>query len=210
MRRGEQVVKFDLAKSIAVLERTPQVLEALLSGLPDVWTDGNEGADTWSPFDVVGHLIDGELTDWMARLHIILSQGANRRFEPFDRFRHVSRNKGRTLAVLLAEFRQLRERNLSELRGLTVTADQLLLTGEHPAFGSVTLEQLLATWVAHDLGHIAQITRVMAKQYRDAVGPWEAYLPVLHRGNIVIVCPHATEATDSGRDRRVPRRTLAA
>jgi hypothetical protein len=181
MRRGEGVVKFDLAQGIAVLERTPRVLEALLSGLSDVWTTGNEGADSWSPFDVVGHLIDGELTDWMARLHIILGQGANRRFEPFDRFLHISRNKGRTLAELLAEFRQLRERNLTELRGLHLTTSQLQLTGEHPAFGSVTLEQLLATWVAHDLGHIAQITRVMAKQYRDAVGPWEAYLPVLHR-----------------------------
>jgi len=109
----------------------------LLSGLPDVWTTGNEGADTWSPFDVVGHLIDGELTDWMARLHIILSQGANRRFEPFDRFRHISRNNGRTLLELLNEFRQLRERNLNELRDLHVTATQLQLTGEHPAFGSV-------------------------------------------------------------------------
>ena len=177
----ESLVNFDLGASIAVLERTPRVLEALLSGLPDVWTTRNEGADTWSPFDVVGHLIDGELTDWMARLHIILSQSAHRRFEPFDRFRHIGRNKGRTLSELLAEFRQLREQNLSQLRGLTLTTAQLQLTGEHPAFGSVTLEQLLATWVAHDLGHVAQITRVMAKQYRDAVGPWEAYLPVLHR-----------------------------
>jgi hypothetical protein len=170
-------VNFHLDTGIAVLERTPGVLEALLSGLPDRWTTGNEGADTWSPFDVVGHLIDGELTDWMARLQIILSQSANRRFEPFDRFRHISRNQGRTLSELLAEFRQLRERNLSQLRGLHVTTAQLQLTGEHPAFGSVTLEQLLATWVAHDLGHIAQITRVMAKQYRDAVGPWEAPSP---------------------------------
>ena len=172
---------FDLVNSIAVLERTPRVVEALLSGIPDAWTTGNEGADTWSPFDNVGHLIDCELTDWMTRLHIILNQGANRRFEPFDRFRHVDRNKGRTLSELLAEFRQLREQSLSDLRGLNLTAAQLLLTGEHPEFGTVTLEQLLATWVAHDLGHIAQITRVMAKQYRDAVGPWEAYLPVLHR-----------------------------
>jgi hypothetical protein len=174
-------VNFDLANSIAVLERTPQVVEALLSGLSDAWTTGNEGADTWSPFDVVGHLIDGELTDWMARLHIILSQSPSGRFEPFDRFRHLGRNKGRTLLELLAEFRELRERNLTELRGLALTTAQLRLTGEHPAFGSVTLEQLLATWVAHDLGHIAQMTRVMAKQYREAVGPWQAYLPVLHR-----------------------------
>jgi hypothetical protein len=177
----ESVVNFDLGNSIAVLERTPRVLEALLSGIPDVWTTGNEGADTWSPFDNVGHLIDCELTDWMARLQIILRQSANRRFEPVDRFRHLGRNKGRTLSELLAEFRQLRERNLGELRGLNLTTAQLQLTGEHPAFGTVTLEQLLATWVAHDLGHIAQITRVMAKQYRDAVGPWEAYLPVLRR-----------------------------
>jgi DinB family protein len=174
-------VDFDLRNGLAVLARTPQVLEALLSGLPEEWTTGNEGAETWSPFDVVGHLIDGELTDWMARLHIILQQGPNRRFEPFDRFRHISRNKGRTLGDLLAEFRQLREMNLGELRALDLTAAQLQLAGEHPAFGKVTLEQLLATWVAHDLGHLAQITRVMAKQYREAVGPWEAYLPVLHR-----------------------------
>jgi hypothetical protein len=174
-------VNFDLDQGLAILERTPLVLEALLSGLPDGWTTHNEGADTWSPFDVVGHLIDGELTDWMARLHIILSQSPSGRFEPFDRFRHISRNKGRTLSELLAEFRQLRERNLHGLRALNVTTAQLQLTGEHPAFGSVTLEQLLATWVAHDLGHIAQITRVMAKQYREAVGPWQAYLPVLHR-----------------------------
>ena len=174
-------MNFDLGAGIAVFERTPDVLDAVLSGLPEVWTAGNEGADSWSPFDVVGHLIDGELTDWMARLRIILSQGESRRFEPVDRFRHISRNQGRPLADLLVEFRTLRARNLIELRALNVTQAQLQLTGEHPAFGSVRLEQLLATWVAHDLGHIAQITRVMAKQYREAVGPWQAYLPVLHR-----------------------------
>jgi DinB family protein len=174
-------MNFDLPDGVAVLERTPQVLEALLPGLPEQWIAGNEGADTWSPFDVVGHLIDGELTDWMARLHIILQQGPSRRFEPFDRFRHISRNKSRTLSDLLAEFRQLREKNLGELRALGLTAAQLQLTGEHPEFGTVTLEQLLATWVAHDLGHLAQITRVMAKQYCHAVGPWKAYLPVLRR-----------------------------
>lgn len=174
-------MKFDLPAGIAVLERTPRVLESLLSELPAQWTTGNEGPDTWSPFDVVGHLIDAELTDWMVRLHIILEQGPNRRFQPFDRFHHISRNKDRALGGLLAEFRQLREKNLDELHALDLTDAQLQLTGEHPAFGSVTLEQLLATWVAHDLGHVAQITRVMAKQYRLAVGPWEAYLPVLHR-----------------------------
>jgi hypothetical protein len=172
---------FDLRHSLAVLERTPRVLEALLSGLPDPWTMNNEGAETWSPFDVVGHLIDGEFTDWMARLQIILKQGPDRRFEPFDRFRHIKRNKGRSLDELLAEFRQLREKNLEVLRTLHLTSAHFSLTAEHPAFGTVTLEQLLSTWVAHDLGHIAQIARVMAKQYREAVGPWEAYLPVLHR-----------------------------
>jgi hypothetical protein len=177
----ERVVNFDLGNSVAVLERTPRVVEALLSGIPDVWTTGNEGPDTWSPFDNVGHLIDCELTNWMPRVHVILSQSADRRFEAFDRLGHISRTKGHTLSELLAEFRQLREQSLSELRGLNLTATQLQRTGEHPAFGTVTLEQLLAAWVAHDLGHIAQITRVMAKQYRDAVGPWVAYLPVLRR-----------------------------
>jgi hypothetical protein len=172
---------FDLRHGLAVLERTPHVLDALLSGLPEEWTSSNEGPETWSPFDIVGHLIDGEQTDWMARLHIILRQGPSRRFEPFDRLRHVSRNRGRALIDLLAEFRQLREKNLSKLRTLNLTAAQLLLSGEHPEFGRVTLQQLLATWVTHDLSHIAQISRVMAKQYRDAVGPWQAYLPVLHR-----------------------------
>jgi len=172
---------FNLGQGIAVLARTPAVLDALLSGLPTAWTRGNEGGDSWSPFAVVGHMIDGELTDWMTRVHVILAQGPNRRFTPFDRFRHLARNKDQALEELLAEFRGLRQKNLDELRGLNLTSDQLRLTGEHPEFGTVTLEQLLATWVAHDLGHVAQITRVMAKQYRDAVGPWEAYLPVLHR-----------------------------
>jgi hypothetical protein len=117
----------------------------------------------------------------MVRLRVILMQAPTRRFEPFDRLRHLVRNKGRTIEDLLVEFRALREKNLRELRGLTLTAVQLQLTGEHPEFGTVTLEQLLATWVAHDLAHLAQIARVMARQYRSAVGPWEAYLPVLHR-----------------------------
>jgi hypothetical protein len=178
---SESIVDFELRSGIAILERTPRVLEALLSGLPREWIIGNEGVDTWSPFDVVGHLIDGEQTDWMVRLRVILAQGPNRRFSPFDRFRHISRNKAHTITDLIAEFRQLRENNLSDLRALALTPLQLQLTGEHPEFGPVTLEQLLATWVAHDLGHLAQIARVMAKQYRHAVGPWQAYLPVLHR-----------------------------
>jgi uncharacterized damage-inducible protein DinB len=172
---------FDLADGIAILERTPRALESLLTDLSPAWTTRHEGPDTWSPFDVVGHLIDAEQTDWMPRLRIILSEGPDRRFQPFDRFRHLSRNQGRALDDLLQEFSECRSRNLDELRSLRLTADQLQLTGEHPEFRTVTLAQLLATWVAHDLGHVAQIARVMAKQYADAVGPWKAYLPVLTR-----------------------------
>jgi hypothetical protein len=174
-------VNFALDTGLAVLERTPAVLHALLDDLPAAWTTANEGPDTWSPFDVVGHLIDGEETDWLARARIILGDAANRRFVPFDRTRHLRANQGRSLAELLARFDELRRRNLRELRALHLTPSQLERTGEHPDFGTVTLAQLLATWVAHDLGHVAQIARVMAKQYAAAVGPWQAYLPVLRR-----------------------------
>jgi DinB family protein len=174
-------VNFDLQRGIAVLERTPGVVRSLLADLPEDWTQGNEGPDTWSPFDVVGHLIDNEETNFMVRARVILAQGTDRRFQPFDRFRHLRANKGKTLGELLNRFGELRARNLDELAGLQLSPAQLLLMGEHPDFGSVTLEQLLATWVVHDLGHTAQITRVMAKQYREAVGPWQAYLPVLNR-----------------------------
>jgi hypothetical protein len=174
-------VNFDLPPSIAILERTPATLRALLHGLPSAWTTPNEGPNTWSAFDVVGHLIDGEETDWIARAQIILAQGSNRRFEPFDRFRHFSRNRGRRLDELLEEFAALRKANLEVLRDWNLTTAQLALEGEHPDFGKVTLGELLATWVVHDLGHIAQITRTMSKQYAAEVGPWRAYLPVLHR-----------------------------
>lgn len=174
-------MNFDLRKGVAVLERTPLVVRTLLEGLPDDWTRPNEGPETWSPFDVVGHLIHCEETDWMVRARIILAGGADRRFEPFDRFRHLRINEGKTLAELLDRFDELRAESLAELARLELTPEKLELTGIHPEFGSVTLGQLFATWVAHDLGHIAQMTRVMAKQYREAVGPWEAYLPVLHR-----------------------------
>lgn len=171
---------FDLTNALAVLERTPRVLRTLLTDLPEAWTDADEGPDTWSPFDVVGHLIDGEETDWMARLRIILSEEEERRFHPFDRLRHLAR-RGETLQERLDRFAELREENLRALRELALTPDQLQRTGEHPAFGTVTLEQLLATWVTHDLGHLVQIARTMARQYGDAVGPWQAYLSVLHR-----------------------------
>ncbi|MDQ3169198.1 MAG: DinB family protein [Acidobacteriota bacterium] len=170
---------FDLQHGISVLERTPGVLDALLRDMPEAWTAGDDGPGTWSPTAVVAHMIGGEATDWMARLRIILAQGQDRRFTPFDRIGNIARNEGRPLNDLLTEFRALRERNLSELRALDLTAAQLRLTGEHPEFGAVTLEQLLSTWVAHDLGHLTQITRTMARQYREAVGPWRAYLSTL-------------------------------
>ena len=172
---------FQLQEGIAILERTPDVFRALLGGLPDTWTTPNEGPATFSAFDNVGHLIHGERSDWIPRARLILAQGGNRRFEPYDRFAQVRESQGKSLGVLLDEFDHLRKQNVATLRGWNLSERELALEGEHPEFGPVTLRQLLATWVAHDLGHIAQTTRVMAKRYRDAVGPWRAYLPVLDR-----------------------------
>ena len=172
---------FDLAAGIAVLERTPRTLRAMLAGLPPAWTDATEGPDTWSPYDIVGHLVHGERADWIERARIILAQGPQRRFAPFDRFAQFRESQGKSLAELLDELARLRAENLATLAGWRLTEAQLALEGEHPEFGPVTLRQLLATWVAHDLGHVAQTARVMAKQYREAVGPWRAYLPVLDR-----------------------------
>lgn len=172
-------MNFDLARSLEVLERTPGVLKSLLYGLAEPWIRGREGAETFSPFDVIGHLIDGEETDWIPRARIILARAPDPRFEPYDRFRHRERNRDRTLSSLLDEFALLRAANLELLRSWDLRPADLDLPGEHPSLGAVTLRQLLASWVVHDLGHVAQTTRVMAKQYRDAVGPWLAYLPVL-------------------------------
>jgi len=172
-------MEFDLDEATAILERTPRVLESWLSGLPDPWIRGNEGPDTWSPFNVVGHLIDGEEHDWMVRARIILDGSADRRFAPYDRFRHLRERQDVSLDDLLRQFAELRAANLVELRGLSLTRDHFELTGEHPTFGEVTLAQLLATWAAHDLSHIAQIARAMAKQYRDAIGPWKQFLSVM-------------------------------
>jgi hypothetical protein len=174
-------MSFDLTEGIAVLERTPATFRALLGGLPEAWLACNEGPDTFSPFDNLGHLIHGERADWIPRAQIILAQGANRRFEPYDRFAQVRESAGKTLADLLDEFATLRARNLQTLRGWDLTDHQLALAGEHPALGRVTLRQLLSTWVVHDLGHVAQTTRVMAKRYREAIGPWRAYLPIVDR-----------------------------
>ena len=170
---------FDLALATEVLERTPGTLRALLQNVSQEWARGTEGPDTFSPFDNIGHLIDGEETDWMPRARIILAQGKNRCFEPYDRFRHRARNANRTLDSLLDEFARLRVENLRTLESWRLSDQQLDLPGEHPSLGSVTLRQLLAAWVVHDLGHIAQVARVMAKQYRADVGPWMPYLPVL-------------------------------
>lgn len=170
---------FNLSNSINVLRRTPSTLRELLQDIPDELARNNEGPDTFSPFDVVGHLIDGEETDWMTRARIILANSEKKNFEPYDRFRHYARNRSRTLESLLDEFGQLRKQNLAELEGWKLNESQLELTGVHPAFGDVTLRALIASWIVHDLGHVAQIARVMAKQYRNDVGPWTPYLPVL-------------------------------
>ena len=170
---------FDLALSTEVLRRTPETLRAFLGDLSEPWVRGAEGPDTFSAFDVVGHLIDGEETDWIPRARIILARTPDPRFEPYDRFRHRARNVGQTLTSLLDEFAQLRRSNLALLASWKLSGTQLDLTGIHPMLGAVTLRQLLAAWVVHDLGHVAQIARVMAKQYKDAVGPWVPFMPVL-------------------------------
>jgi hypothetical protein len=171
-------MKFDLDKSIQILERTPRVLRMWLSGLDDAWLMNNEGEKTWSPYDVLGHLIHGERTDWIARLEIVLGDG-DKRFKTFDRFAQFEESKGKSIDDLLNEFEGLRKNNLDILRSKNITQSMLANTGIHPHFGNVTLEQLLSTWTAHDLGHIAQISRVMAKQYKQAVGPWVQYMRVL-------------------------------
>jgi hypothetical protein len=170
---------FDLNKSIEILERTPTVVTGMLQGLSEEWTCRNEGGDTWSPYDIVGHLIHGEKTDWVPRMQIILSDSSDKRFQPFDRFAQARDSKGKMLSELLDEFRSLREQNLQVLRSLDLTPEDLARQGIHPAFGPVTLSQLLATWVVHDLNHIAQIARVLASPYRQEVGPWVAYLRIL-------------------------------
>ena len=172
---------FDLDRGTAVLERTPAVLRTLLGGLSAEWPSGTEGPDTWSPYDIVGHLIHGERTDWIPRAQIILAQGADRTFERFDRFAQFGESQGKTLAQLLHEFESARAGSLATLRGWSLGERELALEGMHPELGAVTLRELLATWVAHDLGHLHQVARVMAKQYRDAVGPWRAYLTVMDR-----------------------------
>ena len=174
-------MRFEPEAGIAVLERTPGCISSMLKGLPSDWTDATEGQETWSPSIIVGHLCHCERADWIQRARLILDQGPERRFRPVDRLAQFHESEGKRLEDLLDEFERLRKENLITLRGWQLTEAQLALEGEHPVFGRVTLGQLLATWVAHDLGHLAQIARVMAKQYREAVGPWRAYLPIMDR-----------------------------
>ncbi|MGD2090491.1 MAG: DinB family protein [Candidatus Aminicenantes bacterium] len=170
-----------LKYAVEVLEQTPQTLRALIGGLSDPWILTNEGPDTWSPYDVVGHLIHGEETDWIPRAKIILEQGESQTFTPFDRFAFFEKSKGKTLNELLETFARLRKENLRVLQELKLEPHHFELKGTHPEFGIVTLGQLLATWVVHDLDHIEQIVRTMAAQYRDNTGPWRAYLSILKK-----------------------------
>ena len=172
-------MNFDLDEAILILERTPKVLRVLLQDLPEDWTHQNEGTSTWSPFDVLGHLIHGEETDWIPRAKIILSQ-RNEAFTPFDRFAQEEKSKGKTMEQLLAQFADIREKNLLELSELNIKETDLDLTGKHPELGEVTLKNLLSTWTAHDLSHLSQITRVMAKQYREEIGIWTKYMNIMH------------------------------
>jgi hypothetical protein len=169
----------NLDHTVQLLARTPPTLDALLRDLPQTWTSVNEGENTWSAFDIVGHLIHGERTDWMPRAKMILQFAETRAFDPFDRFAQARESEGKSLEQLLDEFARLRRENLSELRALNLRPEDLARRGRHPALGAVTLSELLATWPAHDLTHLHQISRVMAHQYREAVGPWSQYLGVL-------------------------------
>ena len=171
------IYKFD--RSIEILNATPAVLHSMLQNLSKEWTTANEGEDTWSTYDIIGHLIHGEKTDWVPRIKIILSAGNDRAFESFDRFAHFEESKDKTLLQLLDEFSALRKKNIEYIISQNLNEHDLEKTGVHPAFGKVTLSQLMATWTVHDLNHISQLTRVMAKQYKEAVGPWVEYLSIL-------------------------------
>jgi len=176
----ESVTEFSLADAIAVLSRTPAALNALLRGLPGVWVRGNEGKDTWNAFGIVGHLVFLERTDWLPRLRIVLEAGEARPFDPVDRFAQLKETQDKPLEQLLDDFIRLRRENLATLQALNLQHEDLARRGRHPALGVVTLSELLATWAVHDLNHLHQLSRVMAHQYRDAVGPWKVYLGVLH------------------------------
>lgn len=173
-------MKFNFNKALEILERTPEVLETMLNGISKEWNINNEGEGTWSAYDIVGHLIHGEKTDWIPRMDIILSSNSNKDFEPFDRFAQLKESSGKNLSQLLGEFKVLRKKNIEYLLARNLNEANLIQEGIHPSFGSVTLSELLSTWVVHDLNHIAQISRVLAKQYITEVGPWKEYLRILN------------------------------
>ncbi len=173
------MTEFNLAETVAILTRTPAALDALLRELPDVWVRGTEGEGTWSAFDIVGHLVSGERSDWLPRVRILLEHGEARPFPPFDRLAQFQASQGKTLPQLLTDFACLRSENLEALQALNLQPEDMNRRGTHPALGVVTLSQLLATWAVHDLTHLHQLSRVMAHPYRDLVGPWSAYLGVL-------------------------------
>lgn len=175
---GRMTARF-LEESLSVLARTPTTLNTLLRDLPEAWTSATEGPNTWSPYVIIGHLIHGEKADWMPRLAIILKHGLNRPFDPFDREAQFRESQGKSLSMLLDEFSALRHENLRGLRTLNLQPEQFELLGTHPALGPVTVRQLLATWTAHDLAHLVQISRVMAKRYKRELGPWAQYLSVM-------------------------------
>lgn len=173
-------MKFKLSKAIPILERTPAVLNSLLADIPIEWSQSNEGPNTWSPFDVVGHLIHGEKTDWIPRLEIIMGKEPIKKFVPFDRFAQFENSQGKNIKDLLKDFELLRKANVDLLRFKNLSPEDLNRTGVHPELGPVTLGNLLSAWVVHDLGHIAQVSRVMAKQYKNEVGPWPKYMTILN------------------------------
>ena len=174
-------MEFDLDQGIDLLSRTPHILRAWLYGLPDAWAYSNEGGETWSPFDVVGHFIHGERTDWIPRLRLILENDGLREFEPFDRFAQFEESQGSSMEQLLETFAELRASNLATLSSLDLQPADFERQGKHPELGIVTVRQLLATWVAHDLNHLGQVAQVMARQYAGAVGPWVAYMDIMGR-----------------------------
>jgi hypothetical protein len=172
-------MNYSKEQAIEILERTPSVLKSLLANISDDWVMNNEGPDTFSPYDVVGHLIHGEKTDWVVRAKIILEHGINKPFDPYDRFAQYEESKGKSLQELLDEFEAIRKENMNWLSSVQLTEDDLERKGKHPVLGEVTLRNLLSTWVVHDLTHIAQVTRVMAKQYTEEMGPWPQFFRIL-------------------------------
>lgn len=173
-------MKFDPQCALEILERTPSTLRTMLSGISEPWYSNNEGGETWSPYDVIGHLVHGERTDWMTRMEICLSDGPDKQFAPFDRFAQFHESKGKSLEQLLTEFETARKGNLDLWKAKNLSPEDYHKTGVHPAFGEVTLAQLVSTWAVHDLNHIAQVSRVMAHQYKSEVGPWVEYLRILN------------------------------